>query len=615
MGFLRGFILILVVALGSATAEAAHAYSGARHFFADSVKMPYECRGTHVARWTLTARELATPLDFCVTLKMRNFSELQTRLGHGEKISHDDLEANYLPAASDYAAVQDWLVSQGFIITQQDPNHTNVFAQGAIARIQDCLDAVFVKIATREGEFTSAVTAPSLPVEFSGAVLGVMGLQPHIRMHHKLSSSAIHPNIVIQGGRQYLAPSDILTAYNAPATLTGAGQTIAIIVDATVASSDLQLFYSTVGSTQVPGNVTTILVNGGPTSSADADEAALDVEWASGMAPGAKIRLYATKDLNGASLQAALSMITTDAAANNITVLAMSFAGAEDPMAASSLIGFSQNFALAAAANITALCSSGDGGSNPNPNSPGDYAASNALVPEYPASDPNVAGVGGTLLTLTPNSSYVSESVFNATTHGQTFASGGGVSTIFSRPPWQTDGGSVLSSNSMRCVPDVSILWQSSTTGALVIRNGAFESIGGTSLSCQVWAGIAALLNQARANAGMGPIGMLGPAIYPLHGTSSFNDVMSGNNGAYSASFGYDLCTGLGSPNITNLANALTGSSITHSSSGPAPAPSGGGGGGGGAPSPWFYGALALLVAARQALRLWKADQEKVLLS
>ncbi|HTB79666.1 MAG TPA: S53 family peptidase [Opitutaceae bacterium] len=607
MGFLRGSILALVVTFVPAAAEADHVYSGDRHFFPDSIKMPYECHGTHVARWTLTARELAAPLNFCVTLKMRNFSELQTRLSHGEKISHDDLEANYLPTASDYTAVQDWLVSEGFAITQQDPNHTNVFAQGTIARIQDCMDAVFVKIATADGEFTSAVTAPSLPVEFSGVVLGVMGLQPHIRMHHKLSSSATHPNIVTQAGKQYLAPSDILTAYNAPAALTGAGQTIAIIVDATVASSDLQLFYSTVGSTQVPGNVTTILVNGGPTSSADADEAALDVEWASGMAPGAKIRLYATSDLSDVSLQAALNRINADAAANNITVLGMSFAGAEDPRAASSLIIFSQNFAQIAAANITTLCSSGDGGSNPNPNSPGDYAPGNPLVPEYPASDPNVAGVGGTLLTLASNSFYVSESVFNATSSGHVFASGGGVSTVFSRPSWQTDGGSVLSNNSMRCVPDVSTIWQGSTTGALVIRNGTFESIGGTSLSCQVWAGIAALLNQARANAGMGPIGVLGPAIYPLHGTSSFNDVMSGNNGAYSAGFGYDLCTGLGSPNIANLANALTGAIPLGSIN--AGTTQAGGGGGGGAPSLWFYGALTLVVSARRAFRLRKADR------
>ncbi|HZP59689.1 MAG TPA: S53 family peptidase, partial [Opitutaceae bacterium] len=580
----------------------------------DSVQMPYFSRNARVARWTLDPQELGAFMDFCVTLKMRNFADLQTRLGRGEKISRDELEANYLPPAAAYAAVQDWLVSQGFTVTLVDPNHANVFARGTVEQVRNAFQTVFAKVATSDGEFTSAVTPPSLPAEFSGAVLGVMGLQPHMRMHAKLPALATHPHVVTIGARQYLGPGDMMAAYNAPSTLSGAGQTIAIIIDATVSNSDLQTFYSTVGSSQTVSNITTILVNGGPTptsQSNDGGEAALDVEWASGMAPGAKIRLYATHDL-GVSLQTAINMILSDAPANNITVVAMSFGAPESQPA--SLTSFSQNFALLAAANITAICSSGDGGSNPNPSSPGDYGTGNALLCEYPASDPNVTGIGGTLITLSPfTSTYVGESVFSTIHSGSGFASGGGVSTVFGRPAWQTDGGSVLGGNSMRCVPDVAVIWEGVTTGgqfepALMIQNGSAQGVGGTSLSCQIWAGIAALLNQARANAGMGPIGVLGPAIYPLHGTSAFNDITMGNNGAYSAGPGYDLCTGLGSPNIANLAAALAGTPSSQNSGGSTPpasaaaGSSGGGGGGGGAPSLWFYAALAVLAALRHAV-------------
>ncbi len=619
MEFFRGVVVVVTIALTASAAGAARLYSGARYFLNDSVQPPYLSANARVTRWMLTARELAAPMNFCISLKMRNFDELEARLGRGEKISPAAMEASYLPSAADYAAVQAWLAAQGFTLTQPDPSHTNVFARGTAAQIQNSLYADFAKVGTADGEFTSAVSAPALPVELSGAVLGISGLQPHIRMHPR-SVFSRRPAVFKNGGVSYLTPSDIMAAYNVPGSLTGAGQTIAIIIDATVTTPDLQSFYSTFGSSQTPGNVTTIPVNGGPTSNSDATEAALDVEWAGGMAPGAKIRLYAVPDLSNVSLQAAMTMIVADAPANNITVLSMSFGAPESQPIA--LIMFSQNFAQVAAADITAVCASGDGGSNPN-STTGDYGTSNPALPEYPASDPNVAGIGGTLLTVTNSTSfYVGETVFSTISSGHGNASGGGVSSIFGKPSWQTDGGSLLAGNTMRCVPDVSILWEGMTnTGqfepALVIQNGGDLALGGTSLSCQIWAGIVALLNQARANAGMSPIGVLGPAIYPLHGTSAFNDITSGNNGAYSAQAGYDLCTGLGSPNIANLAAALATTTTTQSSGssgttspGPAPASSGGGGGGG-APSLWFDGALALLVAARPALRMRKSARRR----
>jgi subtilase family serine protease len=214
-----------------------------------------------------------------------------------------------------------------------------------------------------------------------------------------------------------------------------------------------------------------------------------------------------------------------------------------------------------AAAGITVLFASGDGGSNPGV-STGTYSPSNPQQVIYPASDPNVAGVGGTNLSLTQNSfSYAGETVFSTISSGGNGASGGGVSQFFARPSWQTDGGTVLT-NPNRCVPDVSMVWEAtiqggSETPALIVLNGSDDGVGGTSLSVQIWGGIVALLNQGRTNAGQSPLGLLGPVIYPLHGTPALNDITSGNNGAYSAGPGYDLCTGLGSPNIGNLVLAL----------------------------------------------------------
>jgi len=593
------------------SAVPALAFSGAKHCFTGSIMEIASDPRVRVMRRTLKPSERNEILQFSVALKMPNFEELEARIAHGEQIPPDVMEAWYLPSALDYAVVEAWLKEQGFTLTQEDPNHTNIFASGTVAQIEHSLGVSFARVATADGEFTSALTAPSLPEEISGAVLTIDGLQPHRRLHPKLH---VQPNVLTLSGQQYFVPSDILAAYNAPSTLNGAGQTIAIVMDATVLTSDLNTFYSTVGSTATTANFTTKFINGGPTSSTDAIESTLDVEWTSGMAPGAKVRLYAIPSLTNSFIIAGCTQILADAPAKNITVVSISVGGGESSdFSTSAEQADSQIFAQMAAAGITVLFASGDGGSRPTPS--GAYNASAPLQPEYPASDPNVAGVGGTELFLTPSTfSYAGEAVFSMITVSGGDASGGGISQVFTRPSWQTDGGSILSTNAFRCVPDVSMVWGSHFQGngfgpdPLVVFNGSDTGVGGTSLSVQIWGGITALLNQARAFAGNGPIGLLGPVIYPLHGTSSFNDITMGNNGDatyYSAGPGYDLCTGLGSPNIANLASALgtVPTATPGTSAPPSPAPGGGdgGGGGGGSLSDGFYLALAMLLAIRKA--------------
>ena len=80
-----------------------------------------------------------------------------------------------------------------------------------------------------------------------------------------------------------------------------------------------------------------------------------------------------------------------------------------------------------------------------------------------------------------------------------------------------------------------------------------------------LWAGLIALLNEQLG----APLGFAQPLLYPLLGTQSFHDITSGNNGSYAAGTGWDACTGLGSPDGTALAAALSAAST------PAPAPTG----------------------------------------
>jgi sugar lactone lactonase YvrE len=175
----------------------------------------------------------------------------------------------------------------------------------------------------------------------------------------------------------------------------------------------------------------------------------------------------------------------------------------------------------------------------------------------HPASDPSVTGVGATTLILNLSTGLESsETGFSLEqVMGGESASGGGISALFSRPSWQTGTG--VPSGMMRLVPDLAATGDPAD-GCYIFYDGSGATpYGGTSVSAPIWSGFCALLNQALANASLPPVGLLGPKIYPLIGTTSLRDITSGNNGLYSAGVGYDMVTGVGVPNVGALALSL----------------------------------------------------------
>ena len=89
----------------------------------------------------------------------------------GLTVSRTEMESVYLPNRTDYARVASWLKGRGFTLTLSDNSHTNIFARGSVALVSDAFGVTFARVATAEGEFTSAITAPGVPVELAGAVL------------------------------------------------------------------------------------------------------------------------------------------------------------------------------------------------------------------------------------------------------------------------------------------------------------------------------------------------------------------------------------------------------------------------------------------------------------
>jgi hypothetical protein len=184
--------------------------------------------------------------------------------------------------------------------------------------------------------------------------------------------------------------------------------------------------------------------------------------------------------------------------------------------------------------------------------STGDYGSA---VPEYPAYSPNVVAVGGTSLTLHGDDSYSSETGWGyySSQVGSFIGSGGGTSPYEPEPAYQAG----VQSSGMRSTPDVSFV-ADPNTGVWIADNynlsgdQPWQIAGGTSLAAPSWAGLIAVVNQGRAAAGEPTLSSSAgvqtqQALYSLSSTD-FHSVTTGTNGAFTASAGYNMVTGLGTP-------------------------------------------------------------------
>ncbi len=182
---------------------------------------------------------------------------------------------------------------------------------------------------------------------------------------------------------------------------------------------------------------------------------------------------------------------------------------------------------------VTFVASSGDSGSSSGPS--------------WPAVSPNVIGVGGTSLTLNSSGQAV-QTVWSG--------SGGGISRYETQPAYQH--GVVTQTSTARAVPDVSYVADPSTGVSVYSASMGWTVVGGTSVGAPQFSALIAIIDQGLALKGIGSLDGANQALPTIYAYSStFTDVTAGSNGAYSASPGYDLATGLGTPNAVQLANAI----------------------------------------------------------
>jgi subtilase family serine protease len=357
----------------------------------------------------------------------------------------------------------------------------------------------------------------------------------------------------------------------------GSGKTI-VIVDAFGSSSiqqDLTEYDAVWGLSDPNFQVVSPYGNDSPTSDPNdvagwGLETSLDVEWAHSIAQGANIVLVVAKSDQDTDILAA----TKYAIDNNLgDVISQSFGEAEQCVDPSLLSQEHAAFRKAVQKGITLFASSGDFGAG----DPACDADPTVFPPPLikavssPSSDPNVTAVGGTtLIADPPTGAYQSESTWNETPQlGPEAAGGGGKSVKYHEPLYQ-----ILAQRSgVREVPDVA--YNAAVLHGVIVddsnldpTSGNFWLVGGTSAGSPQWAAITSIVDQIAKRRS----GNINPALYALSLLPSklnpFHDIADGSNNTvpddmggtiqgYSATKGYDMATGLGSPNIGAIAKLL----------------------------------------------------------
>ncbi len=491
---------------------------------------------------------------------------------------------------ADLAALKAHLEANGLEVEDVPGGRTALVFSGRAADVERAFETelreVFVDGAVR----VANVLPARLPLGLARRTAGLLSLNSFPR-RRPLAQRV--PAYTAASGRHEIAPADFWTLYGidslAAAGINGSGRKIAVVAQTNVTLADTRFFRSYFG---LSANDPTVIVNGvDPGVNADEIEADIDIQWSGAVAPAAQVLLVVSKTnlpTYGVDLSA-LYIVS-----NNLAdVMTLSYGACEDSFADSDTVFYSNIWAQAAAQGITAFVSSGDSGAD-------GCAAANAttgttLSVNGLGSSPYATCVGGTQFLDTANPSAYWSSSNNAVTKksakgpipeeawnetasfGSLSASGGGLSVLFARPPWQNVAG--IPAGTGRAVPDVSVTASASHTPYFMSMGGSGTSagltlVGGTSVSSPAFAGIAALLSQ-RAGSRLGNLNpllyALGAAQYgtvgaPVSGSGPFHDVTTGTNTVpgvtgYDAGPGYDAVTGLGSPDVTALAAALASSS------------------------------------------------------
>ncbi len=501
----------------------------------------------------------AQSLNFDVVLPLRHQPELENFLqqlydptspSYRHFLTPQEFTARFGPSQEDFDALVRFAKANGLTVVGGSRDSLDLQLTGSVASIEKAFHVTLrVYQHPMEGRtYFAPDREPSVDLPF--ALWHVSGLDNYsiprpASLHRNVLEKSNDATGSCPGGTY--CGSDMRAAYYGATSLTGAGQNLGLLEYAGYDIADVNTYFKNAKQTlKVP--ITGVSTDGTSLKcvepKCDDTEQVLDITQAVSMAPGLT-GLYVFVGNTDTALLGSMSTYTP-------LVAEIGSSWTWEPSDPSIDDPYFQKFA---AQGQNYFQAAGDSGA---------YTATSSYV--YPGNDAYVTVVGGTDLQVTgPGGAWSSETAW--------VDGGGGVYTpdAIPIPTWQQLSGVITSANkgstTLRNSPDVSA---EANFDFYVCsdQSGCGGGWGGTSFAAPMWAGYMALVNQQALTNGNPLLGFINPAIYQLAVGSgygaAFHDVTSGNNGE-PATAGYDLATGLGSPNGTGLIEALAGAGATPS--------------------------------------------------
>ena len=501
-------------------------------------------------------------LNLAVSLPLRNQAALDeylrelsdpTNPNFRRYLTPAQFTQRFGPTQQDYDAVVNFASTHGLNVTAKHPNRMIVDVEGAVPTIEKALHVRMLSYQhpTEARKFYAPDVEPS--VDLAVPIQGISGLnnyslpKPNFKMRPAGLSAKAKPQSG-SGPSQTYAGNDFRSAYVPNTSLTGTGQSVALVEYDGYYTTDITSYEGEFSVPNIP--LVNVAVDGGVSQpGGNTAEVSLDIELAISMAPGlSNVYVYEAPN-EGGIWDDLLNRVADDNLAKQISC---SWSGGSPDATAEAIF---KQMAAQGQSFFVAV---------------GDSDAFTGSIP-FPCDSPTITTVGGTTLTTTGAlGSYVSETAWNwGDDNGNYVGTSGGVSTYYTIPTYQ-QGVSMASnqgSTTMRNVPDVALtadnIW-------VTYGNGASGEFGGTSCAAPLWAGFTALVNQQAVATTGTTVGFLNPAVYAIGAganyNSDFHDITSGNNfwpsspTKFAAVTGYDLCTGWGSPMGSAMISALAAS-------------------------------------------------------
>ncbi|HEY2859428.1 MAG TPA: Ig-like domain repeat protein [Terracidiphilus sp.] len=513
----------------------------------------------------------------------------------------------YANSTADVDAVADWLRSEGFSVAAIPTSRGWLEFSGTAAQVAQAFGAPVHALSTYDGRRFAVRDAISVPVALSSVIHGLASLDGSLATAaltapKSMGSSEAALAAETGGNAEALTPKAVAAILDSEGLPRGAGESIAIAARSNIRPEDIVAFRS---AFKLPANPVLSLPSGpDPGLTADQAAAELQASWAGAAAPAARIAVVPARTTAATDgIDLSLASIVDQSLANTV---AIGFSICESALSEAHRAFYAALYRQAAAQGMSTVAATGDSGPAACHAAGNDPLVTTGYAVNALASTPWNTAVGAGALAANGDVSAWSP----VGSGDPAYATGGGGSQTYARPNWQpaldpsvlrgvsaiefqgnahsyrfgtaaesTGTSQFAPENTLgaqnRLIPDVLLptaldsalsrgvafcfSGPTASTGCTLVRSG------GSAAAAAIFSGFAAAIAEKN-----GPQGNLAPRLYALRNRAGvFADVRegaarlacsSGSPGCgesgtigYDAAKGYDLASGLGVPDASNL--------------------------------------------------------------